>query len=202
MDMQELRKLRTSNFALIVKTKGLSQIVEITGRQKSQISDCAAGRRTIGERLARKLEAELCLEPGSLDLPIKGEGLSISQVGQYRVPLRTWSDIASGLDSEPIDVLLTSMKPIGNLLALEIKDPSMSPVFNIGERIIIDTGLTPAPGDYVVAVSDGEAVFRKFRLEAKDKFQLVPLNNDFPVIENSSTTIIGVMVEHRIYRRR
>ena len=49
MDMQELRKLRTSNFALIVKTKGLSQIVEITGRQKSQISVCAAGRRTIGE---------------------------------------------------------------------------------------------------------------------------------------------------------
>ena len=94
------------------------------------------------------------------------------------------------------------MKPIGNLLALEIKDPSMSPVFNIGERIIIDTGLTPAPGDYVVAVSDGEAVFRKFRLETKDKFLLIPLNNDFPVIENSSTTIIGVMVEHRIYRRR
>lgn len=28
MDMQELRKLRTSNFALIVKTKGLSQIVD------------------------------------------------------------------------------------------------------------------------------------------------------------------------------
>ena len=63
MDMQELRKLRTSNFALIVKTKGLSQIVEITGRQKSQISDCAAGRRTIGERLARSLPSTFIRQP-------------------------------------------------------------------------------------------------------------------------------------------
>lgn len=201
--MTDVRILRQKNFQQIVKSVGLAKVMEITGRQRSQIADCAAGRRTIGEKLARGLESELGLELGSLDLPeLNGDGLSVAPVGQRRVPLLPWTQVASGGDNEPTDVLLTSMKVSTNAFAIEIRDQSMSPAFAAGDRVIIDPEIAPVPGDFVVAIVCGEAVFRKFRKQTQNEFGLVPLNPDFPTLSgNEVEKIVGVMVEHRIYRK-
>lgn len=198
------RSLRQQNFQRTVKAIGLSKIVDITGRQRSQISDCAAGRRTIGEKLARRLEIELSLEPGSLDLPdIGGSGVEISTVGQHRVPLLPWAAVTEPQGIEPIDVLLTNMDLSAEAFALRIADSSMSPAFNIGDIVIIDPNISPAPGDYVVAIAYDEAVFRRFRRNSQESFRLIPNNQDFPPLDSGDEVkIIGVMVEHRIYRHR
>jgi len=107
--------------------------------------------------------------------------------------------------------------------ALEIRGDSMMPPpgsgeesFNEGDRIIVDCNVTPLPGDFVVAKNgpDGEhgkhaATFKKYRPRGMDEqgrevFELVPLNPDYPTMrsDRQRIDIIGVMVEHRRYRKR
>lgn len=87
---------------------------------------------------------------------------------------------------------------------------SMQPLFNEGDLIIIDPDEAPRPGDYVVAKNGSkEATFKKYRPRGidengQDVFELVPLNDDFPTLhsDRQHIEIIGVMVEHRIFRKR
>lgn len=103
-----------------------------------------------------------------------------------------------------------------DVFALVVRGASMEPVFTEGDIIIIDPGVLPRPGDYVVACCSGcpgedlEATFKKYRprgytKDGREYFELVPLNEDFPTISSDIVhcEIIGVMVEHRRqYRRR
>ncbi|MEL1215010.1 LexA family protein [Aeromonas caviae] len=93
---------------------------------------------------------------------------------------------------------------------LWIRGHSMTPMFNEGDLVIIDPDEQPRPGDYVVAKNGSEeATFKKFRPRGIDEsgqevFELVPLNDDFPTMhsDRQHIEIIGVMVEHRIFRKR
>jgi len=81
-----------------------------------------------------------------------------------------------------------------------------------GDVVIIDPGVRPLPGDFVVAKveADDSATFKKYRPRGADEsgvpiFELVPLNEDYEVIRISAAnpgTIIGTMMEHRRRRRR
>jgi SOS-response transcriptional repressor LexA len=87
--------------------------------------------------------------------------------------------------------------------AIQIEGDSMRPTFRAGDRVVIDPDLKPEPGDFVCAtVSDG-MTFRKYRARGVDQFELVPLNDDWPTIRSESgAVVIGVMTEHRTYRKR
>ncbi|MDX7921657.1 S24 family peptidase [Aeromonas media] len=93
---------------------------------------------------------------------------------------------------------------------LWIRGHSMTPMFNEGDLVIIDPDEQPRPGDYVVAKNGSEeATFKKYRPRGidesgQDVFELVPLNDDFPTMhsDRQHIEIIGVMVEHRIFRKR
>lgn len=94
--------------------------------------------------------------------------------------------------------------------ALRIEGDSMEPDFKEGDIIIVDPELEPVPGEFVVAKNgDNEATFKKYRptftdISGRQQYELVPLNDDYPTINSSERPlkIIGVMVEHRIYRRK
>lgn len=94
--------------------------------------------------------------------------------------------------------------------AMEIRGDSMAPMFRAGDIIVLDPTKAPRPGDFVVAnhispYSDTvEATFKKYRErgvteEGKVLFELVPLNDDYPVIESEKEqcVVTGVLVEHR-----
>lgn len=93
---------------------------------------------------------------------------------------------------------------------LEIKGDSMLPEFRPGERVRIDPDVAPCPGDFVAAKnSEEEATFKKYRVRGIDVsgqeiFELVPLNNDYPILRSDehSLRIIGTMTEHRRKFRR
>ena len=76
--------------------------------------------------------------------------------------------------------------------------------------IIVDPEVEPTPGEFVVAKNGvAQATFKKYRPTYTDHlgcqhFELVPLNDDYPIIssDHQPLTIIGVMIEHRIYRRK
>lgn len=93
---------------------------------------------------------------------------------------------------------------------LWIRGNSMIPFFNEGDLVIVDPDESPRPGDYVVAKNGGEeTTFKKYRPRGIDEngqevFELVPLNDDYPPMhsDRQHIEIIGVMVEHRTFRKR
>lgn len=94
---------------------------------------------------------------------------------------------------------------------LEIEGDSMLPDFRPGDRVLIDPDVVPRPGDYVAARNTKqEATFKKYRVRGIDEsghevFELVPLNNDYPVLRSDERhlIVIGTMIEHRRkFRRR
>lgn len=94
---------------------------------------------------------------------------------------------------------------------LEIEGDSMLPDFRPGDRVLIDPDVSPNPGDYVAARNTKqEATFKKYRVRGIDEsghevFELVPLNNDYPILRSDERhlVVIGTMIEHRRkFRRR
>lgn len=117
----------------------------------------------------------------------------------------TWTETDGSQD--PPDGYLVSSRDIGpNSFALTIKGNSMLPEFMPGDDIIVDPDVKPRTGDFVVAKreKDQEATFKRF-YERADSIELKPLNTDeFKVLKLDKATpgkIVGVMVEHRRYRR-
>lgn len=93
---------------------------------------------------------------------------------------------------------------------LEIDGDSMQPDFREGDRVLIDPDVSPRPGDFVAARNTKqEATFKKYRVRGIDEsgqevFELVPLNDDYPVLRSDEhhLIVIGTMIEHRRKFRR
>lgn len=86
-----------------------------------------------------------------------------------------------------------------------INDQSNAPEFLIGDAVIIDPDLRPAPGDMVLALVDSKSVFRKFVEKSGSEVELRPLNADWgtaTVDLASGAELIGTMSEHAKPRRR
>ncbi|MGH8645611.1 MAG: S24 family peptidase [Gammaproteobacteria bacterium] len=97
-------------------------------------------------------------------------------------------------------------------IGVVVEDEAMMDAIGPGDHVFLDPELEPQPGDYVLATLDDEkkVVFRKYRPRQRDRegvlvVELAPINEDYPtyVIDSKHTgRILGVMVEHRKYRRR
>lgn len=93
---------------------------------------------------------------------------------------------------------------------LDVEGLSMTPMFQPGDRIIVDPELAPNPGDFVVARNGSDqATFKKYRPRGIDSkgemiFELVPLNEDYPSLRSDTEhlIVIGVVTEHRKKLRR
>ncbi|RKP46693.1 S24 family peptidase [Pararobbsia silviterrae] len=151
------------------------------------------------------------------DAPRFDNNVELAGVGQRRVPVISYAQ--AGMMTEAIDPydlgqgfdqLMTDIDVSDSAFALEITGVSMLPDFPEGDRVIIDPHIQPQPGDFVVAKNGNEEVtFKKYRPRGTNArgamiFELVPLNDDFPTLnsDRDEMHIVGVMVEHRKYRRR
>lgn len=153
------------------------------------------------------------VEPGPEPQPRREEPKIWRAPIVNRVAAGTWTESVTS-DDLPADTRYLDVysKPAGRLFALEVTGESMEPTFSAGDIIIVDTGVAPLPGDFVVAKLDeeNEATFKKFRPRGKRGdgsalIELQPLNSDFPTLSLSADRpgrIVGTMVEHRRFRRR
>jgi SOS-response transcriptional repressor LexA len=99
--------------------------------------------------------------------------------------------------------LMTDRASADHAFALEIDGDSMAPAFRPGDRVVIDTKIKPEPGDYVAALLDDAVVtFRRYRARHPG-FELIPENEDWETVgSGDSVRILGVMTEHRSYRKQ
>lgn len=201
------------------------EIAEIAGVSSSAVTQWFKGDTKSLKadsilRVAKKLKVRvewLKDGVGTMELREGFQNVASAEIGQRRIPLI--SSVQAGMMTEVVDpfppggafeYLLTDLDLSEHAFALELKGRSMEPEFHEGDRIIVDPAIHPQPGDFVVAKNGGEeATFKKYRPRGigpsgREVFELVPLNPDYPTInsENESARIIGVMVEHRRYRRR
>nr|DAS14901.1 MAG TPA: Repressor protein CI [Caudoviricetes sp.] len=151
---------------------------------------------------------------------LRGNGQSNvlpASIGGNRIPLISyiqagkWLGISSLKEScGDFDYVFTDLDVSENAFALSIIGDSMEPEFKEEDVIIIDPQVQPVAGEFVVAINgDYEATFKKYRpLEideyGRTQFELIPLNSDYPKMSSlkQQISIIGTMVEHRIYRRK
>ena len=79
-----------------------------------------------------------------------------------------------------------------------LKDESMTPRFELGDRIEVDTEADINNGDPVVALDDeGKVIMRRF-FHKNDTYLFQPINTNYEPIVCTSPTIVGKVV--RLYR--
>lgn len=198
MGTQETRR---ANLQRLADSSSISEIAKRTGRPISQICDVLYERKAFGEKLARRMESELSLPPGSLDMQ-ESEATSVSLVrseGTFRVPVVSWSTAAS--QTPDTEGIIISEKDRPQAFALRIMDQSMAPTFAPGDVVVFERNATPTPGKYVLAEMEGVVMFRRYRQTGLASFELVPENTDFPLVKSTdgNVRVVAVMVESRKY---
>lgn len=89
-----------------------------------------------------------------------------------------------------------------NAFALKVKDDSMSPELRTHDLVIVNTNVNPSPGNFVVALANGqgEVIVRRYKqLVLNQEFQFFELraeNDNWGVMQiknKSDCTIIGII---------
>ena len=140
--------------------------------------------------------------------------MPMEEINSRRVPLLSYVQAGLFKDANPItdcegnfEYILVDDEISANAFALRVEGDSMTPEFKEGDIVVIDTEIWPNPGEFVFAKNGGnQGTFKKYRPTGigTGEFELVPLNPDYPILNSHDyqISLIGVMVEHRIYRRK
>ncbi|MFO9571017.1 XRE family transcriptional regulator [Legionella pneumophila serogroup 1] len=185
------------------KAKGLTRkaLAELTGELKiSRINNYERGDRTPGpteiKLLADVLEVSasylMCLTDNREGKMTKSLGMgALIPVLDYKQAIdsaafiqKIKEDVDTKVEFIPVSSIVSDS--IGkNAFALQIKDESMVPEFRINDILIVDPETSPKPGDFVVALIEGEqeVIIRKYKQLSASKeaqqFELIALNEDW-----------------------
>ncbi|CBJ13310.1 putative phage repressor [Legionella longbeachae NSW150] len=202
MDMNIKKKIG-QRIMIERKAKGLTRkaLAELTGELKiSRINNYERGDRTPGpteiKLLADVLEVSasylMCLTDNREGKITKSPGMgALIPVLDYKQAAdldnciqKIKEDVDTRVEFIPVSSVVSDS--IGkNAFALQIKDESMVPEFRINDILILDPETSPKPGDFVVALIEGEqeVIIRKYKQLSASKeaqqFELIALNEDW-----------------------
>lgn len=204
------------NARVLVRGAGtLARFAEIVGISPAQAWQIAGEdpRRGIGAKMADRIERAFNKPSGWL---YAASGISNDAAplgGMRRIPVLNYvqagnpTEIGFGFAGETLEYLVSDLGLSDRAFALIVRGQSMAPMFQPGDKIIVDQDVSPHPGSFVIAMNGGEeATFKKYRPRGTDPqgneiFELVPLNEDFASLRSDRhpLSIIGTVVEHRRY---
>jgi SOS-response transcriptional repressor LexA len=199
----------------MLKEKGMSQaqLARLVGTKQQTISYiCSEDHPATTSRYSSKIAEILGVNPTWLatgqgnpydqTVPIHVEGVSVRAT---QIPLLTASEVPaflSGQHEQRGGAVVTDRVHSPTAFALAIEGESMSPRFKDGDTVVIDPMILVEPGDFVAAMlKTGLITFRRYRARHPG-YELVPENSDWDNIHSHDVNqIVGVMVEHRTYRK-
>ncbi len=172
----------------------------------SAVSKLSSFFRVAPEEISPELSKEMAEAMRPIDERPE-QNVEIINLPVKRIPVLTYVQAGNWREciTQNVDEYVFAHVAVSDrTFAAKIKGTSMMPEFKEGEVIIIDTEVTPQPGDFVFAQNgQKEATFKKYRArgygeDGREIFDLVPLNADYATMQTDSraTEIIGVIVEH------
>lgn len=197
----------------MLKEKGMTQaqLARLVGTKQQTISYiCNEEHPATTSRYSTKIAQILGVNPSwlatgqgspyeqTVSIEVEGVAIHVTQV-----PLLAEEDVIAFLSGKlPQKGGVMTDKVGKSGFALQIEGDSMSPRFKAGDTVVIDTLVNPEPGDYVAALlRSGAIAFRRYRARHPG-YELVPENGDWDTIPSHDVArIVGVMVEHRTYRK-
>lgn len=96
--------------------------------------------------------------------------------------------------------MVTSSCEGSDPFALQVIGESMTPEFPDGCIIVAEPGGVIEDGRYVVAIHNGEPIFRQLVIVDQRRF-LKPLNPAFPVLEMGTEDSIRAVVIQKVHKR-
>lgn len=191
----------------------LEQLALEIGSDTGNLSRIERGQQSVTtDKISLIAKALNCLPVDLMSSP-STKDISLPS-GYMRVPLlnnqqvMNWNTLKNHIDFLDTEWLITDVRISTDSFSFEIQDSSMSPDFQNGDRIILDPSMSAEAGDFVLATNFHGVFFRKYRargvIDGHPSFELYPLNEDFEIFHssNSELKILGVMVEHRKYRKK
>ncbi|BEO56815.1 repressor [Serratia marcescens] len=194
--------------------KTQTQVAEEAGVSQQSIESIESGRTKKSRNLVQLARVLGC----SPEWLLNGEDIiPLADINVRKVPILSYIQAGALTEASPIsqfdgdmEYLITELDLSTAAFALRIRGDSMEPEFKEGDLVVIDPEVQPYPGEFVVAKNGShEATFKKYRPlgigpAGHTSFELVPLNPDHATLRTTETplTIVGTMVEHRIYRRK
>lgn len=199
----------------MLKEKGMTQaeLARLVGVKQQTISYiCSAESPAQTSRYSSQIANALGInpvwlttgqgDPHDLMVSIKVEG---AVVRAAQIPVLEGAQVRDLLDGKTLNAkgFLMTDRVSEEGFALEIEGESMAPRFNAGDVVVIEMSIKPEPGDYVCALlQSGAITFRRYR-QRQSSYVLVPENGDWDdTPADEVARIVGVMVEHRVYRKR
>lgn len=190
-----------------------AQLAKMVGTTQGSISDLESGRN----RTTTNLVAIANALKTSPDWLATGKGeMTIShanvekapQKDVYFAPVLNW--VQAGAFTSTGDNYYDEYMPHtyvgGNVFWLVVRGDSMAPEFKEGDYLLIDADKQPKAGSFVIATvaDDTETTFKRYKPCGFDEtgqeyWQLVPLNDFYPVIDSHHKpfSVVGVVVEHK-----
>ncbi len=203
-------KTRLMNLEILIKEAGgQRQLAERADLTPSVISQIKTGRRSLGEKLARKIEAGAMKPQGWLDQDHSDSTSNVSPGPDIKgkVPVISW--VQAGAWEEIIDNFQpgdaeewrpTTANCGPNAFALRVKGDSMVnptgfPSIPEGSVVIVDPDGQADSGRIVVAKLEDsqEATLKRLVIDGPNRY-LKALNPDYKPIEiNGNCRIVGVV---------
>lgn len=216
--MKDIKAIRRENFRKLVDSlDGVTSATKVLRMSQSHVSQLYSTRaiKNIGDRLARKIEEQGGLVPGSLDLPLSSSGdylLTVPIVDadtivgdNYLKRLPALTSPATSPDDQPFVVWdnMNPYTPQGQLFAMYVADSSMYPKLHPNDLVIFDTSIEALrPGCLVVAATQtGHAIMRTLKEAPGGGYDLLVESELFAEIHmDDLSQVRGMMVEIRYYQ--
>lgn len=182
---------------------------KINGITYAAVSNWENGRTVPNAK--NSLELSLVLHC-SMDWLLYGGVFSETiQNADKNVTIKIFDDyeFINGIQKQSTPIIISNRIDISkHSFGYVIKDNSMLPEFHESDIVILDPEITPKTDGFVLVRISDNILFRKYIInERKDngvKFSLLPFSSDYLTISSSDYEIhiLGVMVEHRIFRSK
>lgn len=149
----------------------------------------------------------------SIEWLLSGKGHIDFQDDEYvnisKIPIVEYFDTDTNIAHDNKKYIISNRIDISNkAFGYVVKDNAMSPVFLIGDELIVDPEKKPTTECFVLAKVSDSILVRKFIVNEvignKEEFSLIPLNTDYSVLSTPDKVIdiLGTVVEHRSLRER